>query len=86
MTFSDVEIPLSDLSLLPLPEPVPLLLLRFLSAIGNQNLVADCNGVVTGAVNDYTYEMQMDLITGMPVRIAADDWSCSFLHAASSNA
>ncbi len=78
--FADVTIQAEDLSVLPLPSPVPQLMLRVLAAAGSSNLQADSDGVFTGALDDLTYELRLDSITGLPLRLAADDFVCTFVN------
>ena len=78
MSFAGAAVQIDDLAMLPLPETVSVQLLRFLSAVGQQTLVADRDGSVTGVTGDLTYEMLLDLHNGTPLRIATDDIVCSF--------
>ena len=78
MSFVGAAVQIDDLAQLPLPETVPVQLLRLLSAVGQQTLTADRDGTVTGVIGDLTYEMLVDLQNGTPRRIATDDIVCLF--------
>ena len=53
-------------------------LLRFLSVVGRQTLLADRDGIVTGSFDDQTFELLIDLESGVPMRLATDDIVCIF--------
>ena len=78
--FAGVTIQADDLAVLPLPSPVPLLLLRLLAAVGAGPLSVGSDGRITGALDDLTYELQVDPETGFPLRLATDDFACTFVN------
>ena len=78
VSYCGVALLSEDLAKLPLPEPVPVQLLRFLSVVGRQTLLADRNGIVTGTFGDQTFELLLDLERGVPKRLATDDIVCVF--------
>lgn len=86
VSFCGVALHNDDLARLPLSEPVPVQLLRLLSAVGQEKLLADHDGFVTGAFGDQTFELLLDLESGAPKRIATDDIGCIFGNTARSGA
>ena len=78
VSYCGVALLSEDLAKLPLPEPVPVQLLRFLSVVGRQTLLADRDGIVTGTFGDQTFELLLDLENGVPMRLATDDIICVF--------
>ena len=78
VSYCGVALLSEDVAQLPLPEPVPVQLLRFLSVVGRQTLLADRDGIVTGAFGDQTFELLLDFESGVPKRLATDDIVCVF--------
>ena len=78
--FQGVRLQAEDLAVLPLPTPVPLLILRLLSAVGEGTHSVDRDGALSGALDDLTYELRVDPVTGFPLRFATDDFVCVFVN------
>ncbi len=80
LLFGNLPVALDLLQALPLPSFASVQLLELLSLLGADAMSVDEHGAVTGVSGDWTYLLQLDPQTLLPLTLKTDDVSFAFTH------